>query len=586
VYTLQLSNFSIRANDGNSLLFLSHANANRVLNKDSLNVAYSIVGPYGLEFKVRDENLIKLEKYYEFALSEITNALNQIHSVGMSQREWEILIGHWLRRYLGASIFSLGKIQLAFETYNINSVITDQYPFGALSPLDTGDFTWLINNPDWMLAFHSRISEVLLAKDPLNLNNEMNFQTTQFEQPKNLQTNESIRFGPRNLLIKLLNLAIPYSRNVFTSTYLPRRIEWGLALLTMSIPQGLRFQKRSRFVSFNQSLRNDLTRILSSSKNENPELAIIIEAVADFLPRIFLEGFKDSIMNASRVKGRKAPKYIFTSNDFDSNEFFKFWLVSKMGLGSKYIVGQHGNNYGTSKYDRNTVEEKTADLFINWGWHSQDPKYISGFNFKNPKGKTVQNNPHGGFLLAQLHYPIPSSTWDSDFEFEMYLENLNSFFLGLKPEVLRQMTLRPHPAQTRLGWDDLDYWKLKNPSIELDVGMESISSLYSKYRLMVHGYDSTGILETLSLNYPTLGFLPNGIQELRSEAQPLYLKLIEAGILHTTPESLSSKLNSIASDVETWWASTQVQNCRTDFIDTYARSINKPIHFLKTKVLK
>jgi putative transferase (TIGR04331 family) len=586
MYTLQLSKFPARVNSGNSLLFLSHASANRAPSKESFEVACSIVGPYALEFKARDENLMKVEKYYEILLSELTNALNQIHSERMSKRDWEILIGHWLRRYLEASVYSLGKIQLAFETFNINSVVIDQYPVGTLSPLDTGDFTRLMNNPDWMLAFHSKICEVLLSNVSLNPTKEINFQTTQFEQLKSIRFDKSISFNPHNFRRKLLNLIIPFSRNVFTSTYLPRKIEWGLALLTMSIPQGLRFQKPSRSISFNLSSRNNLSQILSSSKSDNLELAIFIEAITDFVPRIFLEGFKDSMKDASRIKGRKTPKYIFTSNDFDSNEFFKFWLVNKIGLGSKYIVGQHGNMYGTSKYYRNTIEEKTADLFISWGWHSQDPKYISGFIFKNPKGKTIQNNPQGGFLLTQLHYPIPNTTWDSDFEFEVYLESLNSFFLGLKSDVLRQMKVRPHPAQTRLGWNDIDYWKLKNPFIELDTGMEKISSLYPKYRLIVHGYDSTGILETLSLNYPTLGYLPNGIQELRSEAQSLYLRLIEGGILHTSPESLSSKLNSIASDVELWWSSTLVQNCRTDFIDTYARSIKSPIRFLRTEVFK
>ena len=43
---------------------------------------------------------------------------------------------------------------------------------------------------------------------------------------------------------------------------------------------------------------------------------------------------------------------------------FKLWTATKVVSGSKYYVGQHGNNYYTRKNKFPRIEEKTADRFI------------------------------------------------------------------------------------------------------------------------------------------------------------------------------------------------------------------------------
>ena len=570
--------------DDKTLLFLSSQHAEYFFHHNNVQLNHAVVGGYGLEFEIRDTNLLKLEELFDYFLEKLTNVLNQVHGSRLNKREWEILLGHWLRRFLAIAINALGKLELTFQTFDVSSVVSDEYSTASLAPFDTGDFTRMLSDPDWLLGFYSKFYYLFQTSNALNVTNYSHVKSAFSVGPLMIPPAQSGKLQPRKLLSRLQEYVSPYSQNVITSTYLPRGVEWGIALQSQSIPQGLRFQKKINASEIDPNFRSTLRDLLAEGGSTKFEINQISELLTDFLPVVFVEGYKNAIKSAEEMRGRRTPRYIFTSNDFDSNEIFKFWLVSKIRKGSKYIVGQHGNNYGTSKYFRNTIEERTADKFVSWGLNRPDTNYVSGFIFKNPKGKEIKSNPTGRFLLTQLHYPIPATTWDSDFEYLEYLQNLKSLVGELDLSVFQNLTLKLHPAATRVGWSDVDYWKNANPLLQILSSSEKISELYPTYRLVIHGYDSTGILETLSLNYPTLGYMPNGLSELLVEAQPNYSRLIEAGILHTSPESLAQQLNFIASDVESWWRSSKIQNSRKDFIETYARSTSRPLNIFRKSV--
>ena len=96
---------------------------------------------------------------------------------------------------------------------------------------------------------------------------------------------------------------------------------------------------------------------------------IILESVDEYLPSNYLENFDlvNNFVKANMIV--KQPKFIFTSNEFLFNEFFKFYTVECLKNGnSKYFIGQHGSKYGCIKEQFNTVEEYTSDSFVTWGW--------------------------------------------------------------------------------------------------------------------------------------------------------------------------------------------------------------------------
>ena len=63
--------------------------------------------------------------------------------------------------------------------------------------------------------------------------------------------------------------------------------------------------------------------------------------------------------------------------------------------------------------------------------------------------------------------------------------------------------------------------------------------------------------------------------EIRPEAIEYFDILKEAGILHFDPVKASHKVNAIYEDVDTWWASSDLQKVRTKFCERFAsQSVN------------
>ena len=113
----------------------------------------------------------------------------------------------------------------------------------------------------------------------------------------------------------------------------------------------------------NNVLRKSLTKKFIKKSDDHME-NILRLLLFELLPIYFLEGFEDLKKIASQQPWPKSPKFIFTSNNFNTDEIFKIWTATKIQSGTKYYIGQHGNNYGTRKYISPTIEEKTPDKFF------------------------------------------------------------------------------------------------------------------------------------------------------------------------------------------------------------------------------
>lgn len=97
----------------------------------------------------------------------------------------------------------------------------------------------------------------------------------------------------------------------------------------------------------------------------------------------------------------------------------------------------------------------------------------------------------------------------------------------------------------------------------------------------MYTYNSTGFLETLGRNIPTIMFWNPKHWELRPSAQPYFDLLKEAGILHETPEAAAARAAEVWDDVAGWWNQPEVQDARRCFCDRFARTPEDLIRVLK-----
>ena len=533
---------------------------------------YKTAKPYGMDEISKDKSYKYICKTADLLLVELSEFLNKFHNTDYGIRYWNILLGHWLHRYVSIIFnrwFTLHDALCNYEISGTKVLIDDSY---VLATQDSYSFIWACNDDLWNHMLYSKIlkhqyaSKVELIE--CGLENEKTLSFFNYITPS---SNKSIK----NKLLKCIGSFVQiFSRNqdaVIIKSYLSRKEAIKFQLKLGQVPQ---FWDSSdvHFTKPDILLRSACSLNL---EGHNGFEQFVRAELLNMIPVCFFEGFNDLINKVSTLPWPKSPKFIFTSNSFDTDEVFKAWVANKTQQGTQYIVGQHGNNYGTYKYSSPTVEEVTADKFVTWGW-SGGGKYTSAFIFKNYSHVKLKYNPAGKLLLIEdtMHHRLNS--WDTSFEYKVYFEEQKLFVGELNEEIKQKLIIRLSPSHAQLNSFEVSRWHKYDNNIEINEGVGKIEDLVSESRIVVHSYDSTGMLETLSENIPTLAFWTGGLGHLKDEARPDFQNLVDAGIVHLSVQSIVDKINNVWNNVDGWWAQDAVQDARKIFCRKYARLSEKP----------
>jgi len=506
-------------------------------------------------------------------LKELAQLLNRLHGIRRSPRFWRILLGHWVERYSCLLFHRWHAVEQLLKEHRISgtTVLT-----GAATPLagpDTIALVWASSDDLWNNILIGKVLHEL-APDSIEYRALEQADTA---NPSGASTTSSGPDAPGRYLSRMIDGTLGIlqgeTSSLVISSYLPR---WQAILLSLrlgNVPR-LRRSPPVRPVEVNRELR-EANRLDHGAHGGFS--AFLHRTIIELLPTCYLEGFEALQQQVAQLDWPSRPRLIFTSNSFDTSEVFKLWAAEKADSGCPYIIGQHGSNYGTASYCPSESEcIETADAFITWGWRGDHEKYRPAFIFKTCGGSQGWDR-HGRLLLIESCLSHLMSAWDPYPEFAVYQEDQFRFVECL-PDAIRQvLTVRLHHQHAKMPWGEVGRWRRRQPGIALDDGTTALASLIRRSRLVVHSYDSTGILETLALNIPTLCFWTGGTSHLRHSAVPFYNLLADAGILHDTPQSAARLIARIWPDVKDWWTSAAVQDARRRFCQQYARTIDTPI---------
>ena len=149
----------------------------------------------------------------------------------------------------------------------------------------------------------------------------------------------------------------------------------------------------------NKTTRKKLLNLLKY-KEDNTFISICSDLLIQTMPLSYLEGLKEIELNAEKRGFPKEPKVIFTSNNFFADEEFKLWVIKQRAVNAKYIIGQHGSNYGTERFKTPKLEEELPDKFISWGTIQYQKNIVPGFVFTYPQDNMIKHNKKGKLLLV------------------------------------------------------------------------------------------------------------------------------------------------------------------------------------------
>jgi len=537
-----------------------------------------IVAPaFGL--KEKQENTEYIYTLYSKILSEVGEQLNKYHHTNHGLRYWSILLGNWLQRYLEVMFNRYFTIEQALKNYKIASTtIFDSIDY-SLATTDSLQFIWACNNDVWNNMIYARVLKHIGCRDI-----ELNSIRIKDEGVFKLDTCSvaTHRFSMNQLINSISNNILPMlskSNDAFIiNSYLPTRQEINLQIALGQCPQLWQNQSLNA-TSIDIEMRR---KFMINSECHSGFEEFIRNLLPDIIPTCYLEGYADLNKQVESLPWPSKPQFIFTSNNFDTDEIFKAWVGLKTEQGVPYFTGQHGNHYGTHYLWGSFIrpERSAADKFFTWGWDDGDTKNIPAFNFKIVDRPRLTKRD-GGLLLIELCAPHLISLYDTHYEFGIYQEQQFLFVEALPENIQSELTVRLHSEWHDMRWSEDLRWKDRIPTVYLETGKAPIQKLISRSRLVVHSYDSTGILEGLALNIPTLCFWNGGLDHLLPTAKPYYELLREAGILADSPEHAAQLVTKYWDHIDDWWEDGQVQSARRLFCAQYSRVEKHPIRTLK-----
>lgn len=549
------------------------------IDKDEyISTDYIVCKPFGIQPKIRKNNFEFIIEVEKKLLPQLIKKLNVIHKISYSNHQWNLLLGHWLHRFVSVCFNKYFNITEALNSYDIKTTKKINIDGYDHSTKDSLDFVLACDDELWNHFFYLKVLDFLGFKNIENVDINESYKRNIFSPNNHKSKLKSLK----RFLFRKLSCALTKDNDAFLiGTYLPRKIEFFLHFALGQFPQRW-VHEDMHDIQTNFKLRE---KFINDTKYEGFE-KFLRKIIGDFLPRVFLENFNNYRNKTINLSWPKNPRFIYTANNYDFDEVFKFWAVDKIKLNIPYYVGQHGSGYGTHKYFQtlHSPEILCSDRFITWGWTDNSKRIMPAFVFST-SDYSYKFKKEGDLVLI-LACPLHRFChWDVYSEYITYRAKQFEFLECLKPKIFKRTTLRLHPNHKNYFPYEIEHLKLKFPSLNIEPGIVKIKKLISKARLVVHAYDSTGLLETLSLNIPTLAFFPDGYQHLLPEAIHNYKILEEAGILFRSPQKLAHKIENIWSQIDLWWQSEKVQDARVNFCNIYAHVSLKPVSELKEILL-
>ncbi len=500
-----------------------------------------------------------IDEIYELYLSRLTDQLNMIHNVSYSLGYWRIILGPWLRYFIEMVYNRYLSIEKASKE-NINYAVVVDINDKDIVPRNMMNFNQLYIDDIWNQFIYQSILkyfDIKVEKKQIDINKYIK---------NSYKSTQNLKQKIKNFLFFLNK----FNKIHFFSAYIKLPRLWLLQLYLKQIPSVGATQEVNVDVLYSSTFREKLF----FSKSDSKFLTILNELIPRQIPLYYMEGYHEFRKKTLSIYPKNA-RVIFTANAYSGDDGFKFWTAEMKEKGAKYIIGQHGGNYGMGLFASHEIHQiKSADKFFSWGWKKDDNKVVSVSAVKLKQ--KIQSNPIGDILILMMSTPRYSyhiMAMPSASQILYYLNDQLKFLEQLDDSIKNLVKLRIYQNDYK--------WSLKQRIIDkgfcLNIDSdENLNKTFiqrlSECRLCISTYNATTYLETFAANYPTLLYWDEKYWELNDYAKPCFKALQDVGILHFNAESLTKKLNEIYNNPLQWWNSTEVQNTIRIFCEEFANT--------------
>jgi len=518
--------------------------------------------------KVSIEN--KIQKYEQKLYPKIRKILDQYHKTEKHKKYYSYILGKWMRRYLSTMLNRYLTLEKFFKhnKLKINSINLETYK-SISPPLDSYEAIEYFDNNflnDWI--YNKALKFINFDKNiKVNIKYTRNFNLQKINK-KNQSFLSSI-YNNLNLFIQ--KFLSKKDKKFFIGTYMPLHKEAILNLFFLQFPKIWKKIKINYKYKSDLNLRIELKKLLIKSfpKKQSREFTFLTENLFDLMPSSYLENFpciKNTMLSSNWPQ---KPDLIFTSNNFDTDEAFKFYLAEQKEKNPmlKYIVGQHGIGYNLRETKINKEIDLADKVFV-WGAYKKNKNQIPGFILKSSK---INYSSKGKVLIIFNALNYRDHYWDKDYFFTKNFENKLYFLKLFDNKFLdNEIILRLGKEIKKFKFYEKEKIKKKFPNIQIDKN-RSIQKSYLNSKLIVHFYQATPFLETISNNIPSVMFIDDRQYNFSKKAKLLLKKLKKNNIIFNDPKKMYKFIESNYCNIEKWWYSKKTQKIINTFSKNFCR---------------
>lgn len=555
--------------------------------KELLKKYNSITVPYHWDTNKKfNKDYEKINLIYENLIDILSEKLNLIHNVKLKKSSWRIIIGPWLGIFSQIAFDRWFMLKEAYENFNVSDTICLKYNIESQIPNDFDSFAKKYNDDVFNHIIYSEIIKLLGYKHTIKNARKFNNKNTKNKRFNTLKVKDFFfrfiqkisQIGSKNDNYLIIATCLNRFRNAFLQIRLgqmPRL--WG---------------EKLKISIFDIDLNKRAWKITYRQSNEDKELKefikILIKLIPLFMPRSYLEGFKS--LNSHRINNiwPKAPKKIFTSSRQISDDIFKIWSAKKIENGSEFFLGQHGGHYGSSLISfLEDHQMRISKRFLSWGSVKKNNHYKFlnvGLFISDFYKLKLKPNSSGNILLIENEIPKYSywmwSSIKNANHWKKYFYFNSTLIKNLPSHIKKKSIIRIYNKEN-YGYQSIKRWENEIHDINIDYCVQTLEKRLKKdVRIAISTTNTSTMLFTLAINFPTIIYWQPEYWEIRKEAKIYFNELEKVGILQTNIDSAIKHLENIWDNVDLWWNDQSTQKSRIIFCNQFAKIQKNDLNFI------
>ncbi len=120
-----------------------------------------VADPYGLQVRQKERDLAYIQALSSQLLGEVANELNAFHNTRHSVRYWNIVLGHWLQRYVAITFNRYFTLEQTLKNYEISCTTVFDSTDYSLATNDSLAFILACNDDVWNHVLYAKILNFL-----------------------------------------------------------------------------------------------------------------------------------------------------------------------------------------------------------------------------------------------------------------------------------------------------------------------------------------------------------------------------------------------------------------------------------------